>query len=568
MASSGNRARALLVVLVMLLTACGSTLQQQTGGGVVVDPLATGAPVAESANGSSTLSLGSGTSSASRPATTGTTPSTTSGTSTGGATAGTSGATGSAPASSGATGSAPTTGTTTPPAGSGTTGTAPASTNQEPAPQNEPATTNPGAGEQPAQQPASSEPLKVGFVTVNAGAILAVFGADAGDTSAEASMERYREYFNANGGFGGRPLEFFYEEVDVAEDQNAAAQRVCERFTQDNRMDLVFDLGAYPHPVLVSCLAQFDLSVFAGARFTADTDVDKVNMFTTSGVRSDRIAGQWIDLAVQQGYIGAGDKLGVLYEDCPWGRRAYNDHSVPTAQRHGIDTTFATVKCIENAVNDLGPLTNQARSAALRFQSELVTHVMVLSIAEGFVTGQFSRGAEDQQFRPAYLTTTNVFPYNNSNPSTQVGFHPNQREKVTGFGYIPLQDVGDEATVANAGQQQAQDQCKEVDPSEGGADAFEEGSQDHIQFRLVFLEQCDALFAMRAAASATINDLSIQALRANWRAALGSVPSALQLGGVHRVDAAGFDSVGLVRGYTFNPDDGRMSYSTPPLEIR
>ena len=540
MARLTMQVRALLVVLAVTLSACGSTLPedgglpaQAQGDGLVVED-ATGE---FTSGGATTLSGGGATGTSVTPGRTGSGGTSTSGSGTTG---------GSVPSSSGGStsndGSAGTTGSSTAGAGS-TTSTTPGTSGE-----------------------ATGEPVKVGVVLVNAAALFAVFSVEASGDPRQ-TFEAYEEWFNANGGFAGRPVDFYYEVVDVAEDQNAAAQRVCERFTQDNKMDLVYDAGAYPNAVLVACLAEHDLSVFAGARWTADEDVNKPNMFTTAGVRVDRYAGQWIDLAVQQGWIGAGDKLGVLYEDCPWGSRIYNNVSVPAAARHGIQTTHATVKCIENAVSDLGPITNQARSAALRFQSEFVTHVMVLSVAEGFVTGQFSRGAEDQQFRPTYITTTNVFPYNNSNPDTAVGFHPNQRPKVTGFGWVPLQDVGDEATDANAGQTQAIAQCREVDPTMGGADGFEEGTQDHMQYKMIFLEQCDALFALRAVASATGGDFRISALRGAWRGALSSIPSGLQTGGVHRVDAAGFDSVGLIRGYAFNPDDGRMSYVTSVLEI-
>ena len=538
MARPTVRVRAVLLVLAVALSACGSTLQedgsfpaQAQGDGLVVED----ALGESTSGGTTTLGEGSGTGGASTPNRAGAGSSSTSGSGTTG---------GSVPSTSdGSTstdGTADTTGGTTGGSTGSTTGT------------------NPGT--RPTGE-ATGEPIKVGVVVADAAALYAVFSVEA-DYDPYALYEAFREYFNANGGFGGRPLEFYYEVIDVAEDYNAAGQRVCERFTQDNKMDVIFDNTSGGIAVMLECFEQHDMAVFGPARWTKDDQpTTHPNHFSLDGIRVDRYAGSYIDLAVAAGFIAPGDKLGVLYEDCPWGRRVYNNVSVPAAKRHGIEIVEATIKCIENLVADLGPVTNGARAAALRFQSQLATHVMVLSAAEGFIAGQFSRAAEEQQYRPNYIVTTNSWAYNNSNPDTQVGWHANQKPQVAGFGWVPLQDVGDAADANAEGQARAQAQCREVDPSMGGADQYEEGTQDRIQYELNFYNICDSWFGTRAALEASGLNFSFRAVRNTWPQALAPLESALMAGGRYQVEASGYDAVGHVRPFTFDPDRGRFSYS-------
>ena len=401
---------------------------------------------------------------------------------------------------------------------------------------------------------------------VDVTALFAVFSVQS-DTDPYEIYTSFENWFNDNGGFGGRPVEFFYEEVDIAEDYNQAGQRVCERFTTDNKMDVIFDGANFQNAVMLECFEQADMAVFAASRWTHDQWVEShPNHFGLDGVRLDRYAGAYIDLAVAAGLLQPGDKLGVLYEDCAWGRRVYENVSVPAAARHGIEIVNATVKCVENLVADLGTVTNQSRSAALRFQAELVSHVMVLSAAEGFIVGQFSRGAEDQNYRPNYLITTNQFPYNNSNPDTQVGFHPNQKEKAAGFGWIPLVDTGDSAP-ANEAQQRARARCRDVDPDMGGATQFEEGSQDRVGAEALWWNLCDPIMAMRATVEAAALNFSFGALRQAWTSALTPLESSFNVSGGYQVEARGHDAIGQVRPFTFNPTTGRFSYNGGAIAI-
>ena len=534
MAKRTMQLRALLLVLAVVLSACGSTLQEdgslpaqaQGDGLVVADALG------DTSGGTTTLGGGGATGTAATPGRTGAGGTSTSGSSTTGA---------SVPSTSG-----------DPTSTDGTAGTAGGTAGDSAG-----STTGTSTGPRPTGE-ATGEPIKVGVVVADAAALYAVFSVES-DYDPYALYEAFRSYFNDNGGFGGRPLEFYYEVIDVAEDYNAAGQRVCERFTQDNKMDVIFGGGA---AVMLECFEQHDMAVFGPARWTQDDHpTTHPNFFSLDGIRVDRYAGSYIDMAVAAGFIGPGDKLGVLYEDCPWGQRVYNNVSAPTAKRHGIEIVEATIKCIENLVADLGPVTNGARAAALRFQSQLATHVMVLSGAEGFIAGQFSRAAEEQRYRPNYIVTSNSWAYNNSNPETQVGWHVNQRPQVAGFGWVPMQDVGDAADPNVEGQAQAQARCREVDPGMGGADQYEEGTQDRIQYELNFYNICDSWFGTRAAIEASSLNFSFRALRDTWPQALAPLESAIMAGGRYKVEASGYDAVGHVRQFTFDPNRGRFSYT-------
>ena len=369
--------------------------------------------------------------------------------------------------------------------------------------------------------------VKVGVVGFDVRALYAVFGASPGDGDVFAPVKRFFDYMNERGGLGGRQIEGVYETVDVAEDQNAAAQRACESFTTDNRVELVF---GFANEVFLSCVEQYGIPVFDSSFQTSDRmTIDHPNLFQPLGLPMDRLMRAELELGLDEGFIEPGATLGVLYEDCPWGRRIYDGVVKEIADRHDIERVPATTKCVENLVSDLGPFTNQVQQAVLKFQSSGVTHVLMLTAAEGFGIGQFQQAAVQQQYHPKYLFSTAGFPFNNTHPDSAVQWQHSELANMLGIGLLPFIDVGFGAAPANEAQTATRAKCAEVDPALGTEGATEE--HDKAQRTSVFYSMCDTFLLVKALGDATGGRLDLPTLSSGYRSVLESYPSATVVGG-------------------------------------
>jgi hypothetical protein len=513
-----SRARVLTVLLVMALTACGSTLQPgqtQLSGGTT-DLSGDGLAVGTSTEGPAALS------SEGLPLD-------------GGTGTGTDVAGAAAPGAAG------------PGAGGGGAGTSGAAGNGGGA-----------SGSAATRGAAGTGPLRIGIVVVDISALAAVFGSEE-DGNTESFHRAFIKHLNDTGGIAGRKVEGEFITVDIASDYNAEGQRACEHFTQDNKVDIVFP-NAFSNEVMLACLARNGIAALDTQLWTNDrAHIDHPNWFTPVGMRVDRYATTAIDVSVKQGLLKRGDKLGVLYEDCPWGGRVYREVVQPAAARYGVTTEQATVKCIENLVSDLGPVTNQSRSAVLRFQSANVTHVLVLSAAEGFVVGQFSKTASDQRYYPKYALTSNAWPYNNADGDGPVAFARDQLPNMAGIGFVPFMDVGMKARPATDAQAKEHAECRKADPAMAGARAYE-GGPDKATRMAGHHAMCDVYFTLRDIGDATRGSLSIPDIASVYGAVLARKPSALLNSGRFRPADDRRDGIGLVQPIDYSPSARQFGY--------
>jgi hypothetical protein len=421
----------------------------------------------------------------------------------------------------------------------------------------------PGDGSTPAGT-ASDEPIRIGVVAADVGALFAVFGA-AAPTDVFYLPKKFFEHFNENGGIGGRQVEGVYVTVDIAADYNAEGQRACEVFTQDDRVDMVMTFG-FSNEVMLSCLRQHGLVVYDSNTWTSDTAADDhPNWFTPNAIRVDRYIAAAIDVSAELGVLKRGDKLGVLFEDCPWGQRVYKNVVQSAAAKHGVATEQATVKCIENLVADLGPVTNQSRAAVLRFRSTAVTHVLVISAAEGFIVDQFTQAASEQRYLPKYIITTNGFPNNNGDPESAVHFAPDAKPNMTGVGWVPYTDVGEKAEQEPDPQAATKATCREVDPTMWGGEEME--GTDRWARLAIYYGACDLFFTLRATLQSNGVRFGIDEFAAGYAAALAELPSAAVAGGRWALGGTRRDGIGFVQPFSYDPASERFAYGGPPRKV-
>ena len=405
---------------------------------------------------------------------------------------------------------------------------------------------------------AATGPVKVGVVGVDVTALFVVFGAQGNSDSIFTPYEKMFEYINKTGGVAGRQLEMVKEQIDVAEDQNAAAQRVCESFIE-KKVEFVIPGGG---DVFLTCLRKAGIPAFGIGSWVDDRGtLNHPNWFVPFGLPVDRYIPDLIDFGIEQGFLKKGETLGVLYEDCPWGQRVYNGPVKAKATQHGLKTVPATTKCIENLVSDLGPVTNQVQQAALRFNSSGATHVLTVTAAEGFYIGQFQQAAVQQQYHPKYFFTSNGFPFNNTHPDSAVQWQHSELPNMLGLGNLPYIDVGFAAQPANDAQAAAQAKCREADPQTGQGDGSGE-EQARAQATEGFYALCDVFFLIRGLADANGGRFDIQSLTSVYRSTIGSLPSASLTGGRYQLSGRRLEGSGFHHPIKFGANEKPMYFGS------
>ena len=421
------------------------------------------------------------------------------------------------------------------------------------------ATVVPGGAGAPAPGTAGGD-IRLGLTYPDIGALATIFGEDTSDANPEAWLQRFVDHINKRGGVFGRRLKPVYFKADASEDASTLGQKACAAFTEDSKVDVVINTGVFGD-TFPACLGRAGISMLDTASFVTDAaDAARApNKFTPSSMRADRLYRTVIELSGRAAKLPKGAVLGVLVEDCPWGSRVYQQHVKPTAERFGVAKVVrGTHKCLENLVQDLGPITNDVQRETLRFATEGVTHVVSVSQAEAFVVARFTQQASEQRYYPKYLVSSNAYPYHNSDPNAVVQIAQDALPNITGAGFLPMYDVGELARPDGNGQQAAQDRCRQADPTEGPVAREDNGRAKYFN-RNNFYSYCDAFFVLKAVLEANGVRFGLADLTRAYRSVLsGRTPSAALTGGVFRVTEDRSDGAGLARPFGF--DSGRKLF--------
>jgi ABC-type branched-subunit amino acid transport system substrate-binding protein len=398
---------------------------------------------------------------------------------------------------------------------------------------------------------ASKKPIRVGFPGADVTAIFAAFGkADDAPSDVWAGTKALIKYINDHGGIGGRPISPVFHNVDATGDAATEAQKACQDFTQDNKVDVVVDgLGSAP---LATCLEHAGIADFGTTNWLPDAaDLAKApNWMIPTAMRIDRQIKGLLEASVASGRLKKGDKLGVMVEDCPYGHRTYDNIVVPFAKQLGVTVSQSSVKCLTNLVQDLAPVTNDVQRATLAFSSTGVNHVIALHVAEAFLVSNFTQNAKQQNYFPKYLVTSNAYPWQNSQSQATIKIDPSALPNMSGAGYLPLLDIGGNYKASGA-QKAAQDICTKIDPTQAGAkdlDAYEKPFRQNL-----FFSGCGGLFIVKATIEAAGLNLDYRALRPAYAALKrqGFVSTVLNSG---RIGGPGdvTDGVGFMQPFAYD----------------
>jgi hypothetical protein len=224
------------------------------------------------------------------------------------------------------------------------------------------------------------------------------------------------EEVNKAGGILGRDLEPLYYRFEGASSQtiDQQAQAACAHWTQDNRVFAV--LWSDANGVLQECAKEAGAIVPLPDPFfhALPEEFERYpNFYEISGldiVRAGRVTVAGLD---RQGYFSKTPKLGVVVWDEPKYAAALERGFIPALKKSGVGLATEPARVTPpQTFQDLGATSADINSAVLRFQSEGITHVMLLDGPAGLCGGAclgtlFMRRAEQQTYRPRYGFNTN-----------------------------------------------------------------------------------------------------------------------------------------------------------------
>jgi hypothetical protein len=404
-------------------------------------------------------------------------------------------------------------------------------------------------------------PVRLGVVQGDASALLAAFGAQ-GPSDPFAPAKRLIAYLNGHGGIAGRRIEPVYVLVDATNPDGASeAQRACAALTQDHHVDLVL-AGGMLSDVFLSCLQQKGISSFDTTPWLWDRVQLALhpNLYAIDALSEERYAAALVNVSIDRGVLKRGDTLGVLTEDCPWGPRVYNNTVVPLAKSHGVKTEMATFRCAQSLSGTaVAQATTDAQSAVLKFRSAGVTHVIVLTAAEGFIVVQFQNNAGGQQYHPKYLITSNAFPYNNGRRDGAVMFASDAVANMSGIGFKPYIDIGEYAKPAGTPQAAAQAACRRMDPQMGLAASTTD--KTHWQQVDAFYSLCDSLLALRSVLELNGLRFGLSDVRRGFMQVLGTFVGAGNAGGPYDPISNRPDGIGQVQPFSWSTSENRFVYT-------
>lgn len=304
--------------------------------------------------------------------------------------------------------------------------------------------------------------IGIGF-PANLGATYAAVGATnlTGSDPWSTFIQPVVDHLNANGGIAGRQIAPVYHETDPANGTFAAqAQAACSHFTEDEPVFAV--VGMIVEPSLIDCLRERRTPFLAESMMVLDDTTWAPNrgfMYQPFAIRTERLAGTWVDTLVELGYFEGMGGLGVLRADEPNHERFARDHLRPALARHGVTVDEEVALRSPGSVGEAGDLFAGAGNAALRFRSAGVTHVILVP-SGGALPYVFMQGAESQGYRPRYaLNSLEVPAFVAPNAPAE------QLHGTLGIGWLPASDI--HYTEVAHGVNPAEDLCFELTQRNG-----------------------------------------------------------------------------------------------------
>jgi hypothetical protein len=270
--------------------------------------------------------------------------------------------------------------------------------------------------------------IYIGVPWSDAGAANEAFTGAAINSDARKPYNAMVEEINKGGGIGGRQVEVIYKESSVtsSETQDQQDQAACAHWTDDNH---VFAMTV-ASDILRQCAEEAGAVALSPVSVSAPSDFQKYPHYVEiSGMNLYRVGEVTVGGLDREGYFGGGAKLGVVLWDEPNYRAALENGYMPALRERGIRlaTEPAYISSPQTA-DDLAAASADVNNAVLRFQSQGITHVLLLDgntpLCRGACLGTlFLRRAESQSYRPRY----GFNPGNAPAAAQEAGLYPTEQ---------------------------------------------------------------------------------------------------------------------------------------------
>lgn len=302
-------------------------------------------------------------------------------------------------------------------------------------------TTSPSSG--PTKSHASNAvtgPLTIGFTYPDNSSANASLGVATSASKDPGSLMRALvASLNTGGGLAGRKITVDYDPIpSTLANYNTAANAACAHFAEDDHVSVVIDLAYGNKFGMASCLAKHGIADFGIG--TSDTVNDNtVGLFASPDwMTSTRRYPAVLAGLHTTGYLTAKNKIGIILEQCPDLRRAYQKAVVPEISRLGLHLVDTEGIGCTSGFASAGTASAAIVAAVLRFRSHGVDRVMIVSDFEQVALLWLANAAAAQGWRPGFMLSSAAQP-----EVMRPNVPKSQWPQLHGIGWSPRLDIDD-----------------------------------------------------------------------------------------------------------------------------
>jgi hypothetical protein len=270
--------------------------------------------------------------------------------------------------------------------------------------------------------------IYIGVPWSDAGAANEAFTGAQLNSDARKPFDAMIDEINKGGGIAGRKVEAIYKEYSVTSSETVDQQQqaACEHWTHDNHVFAIEGAS----DILRQCGEQAGAITLSPVSVSVPGDFQKYPHYVeVSGMNLYRVGDVTVTGLYREGYFSGSVKLGVVLWDEPNYRAALENGYMPALREHGIKlaTEPAYISSPQTA-DDLAAASADVNNAVLRFQSQGITHVLLIDgstpLCRGACLGTlFMRRAESQSYRPRY----GLNPGNAAADAQEQGLYPTEQ---------------------------------------------------------------------------------------------------------------------------------------------
>lgn len=279
-------------------------------------------------------------------------------------------------------------------------------------------------------------PLEVGFMTTTVGNAQSA-GVNVGQTySDKAAYDALVAEYNLAGGLAGRRIVPVYGATDTASTNwSTDFQAACQKMTDDHKVKAVLGYVFAFIDSFEQCIAKKDVLHLYGGYGPGDLQAQKdfPNLVSAVHPTTDVINSTVLTGAMASGRLTTKSRLGILYDGCGHGDRAFDRSTAPFLKANGITYEKVYGACAQGS-GDVSSALTTVQSAQLQFASHGVD---VVYVPNNVALLFFMQAAENQGYRPQYLTQGGGGAL-----EAQGGAIPQaQLKNLHGYGWMPAIDV-------------------------------------------------------------------------------------------------------------------------------